>query len=1096
MSKTLPGGMGRNAKWRTALMALAEWLHVGPLIKACQQLVSNDASDLTALICRAIEELSADSGCHEFRHVSSVDKSWVSQEIEAAYDRISRAEPGALAVSAVSSISDLARLAKTQGLDPVSARELRDAGLDVQGYVNALNRVVAGHVRKWYLYNRDGRDAAAAYATFAAVGDMVDAEKNKVTRNCRELSAQLMRTLALKLESVPEYYPSAIKLSQLGSALRVVELDKEGFRRFSSNRLYWDGTLFGRSVEDEYSNLKGLTILLGDPGSGKTTFAKMHALNSITLGRPTVYLRLEDLEKHAERMAGSEGILVMLAACCQSAGLTFSDDYLRKIVAEWSQVEQPVFAVMDGLDEVATPAGYACAKRIVAQAVKEGMDILLTSRLAGYTQRWELASRHWGMIPLETAQQREFATRWFQSEELSEASARFAEVLELDELAGVMGNPLTLGFICLIAQFEHIPRTSASVIDRFLDHFIRGPWRPPDRQISDPQRVVQVRQASIDVAWRMANSRALGRDCWADSTTFQEIVERGADPGSLVIYELGLLIPHGHLVERGDTHQAARWLHRRIHENLVAQRLCSMVVNGEQEWKSILSRAALSPAWAEVIVQFMDLLPEGELVEIGRFFLQKAKGGDVPQGRFSDLAFLAAIKCCSDSLRDETVAMQALEGAWRLVMHFDLRSALEALVAVSGGPMRPARVYEYEILNSPDLCKRRSLVAQLVEVDRRYSVLLPVIGILTSGEQGHFDVLADLICGRSSWLGLPTLPERIWCQLLDCVEYRIEAHSKWNNSLNLWSIEAILGAAAGQREIWPRETSVQPLRIVHAGVASDHMYTYIDYLQCDGFPEIRRMVAWHLIAAGLDPMAFDVDERTCFEECWCGLEVIVGPWISPVSGDLAVEILKASLDPNREWSTSRIESGNWALKVLEKDPRLEAIPVLLRMVFGNARSPLDSNHIMGALNCQDWGAAAQLNFPETRSGEFWRGFCMAMAGLVSLFPYSDREFLDDEDAVEFILSGIRLILNSGGKRRSSVVRHIASFADIPEEYMKTFAEEIVAICQGCVTQSSFVILKALADRLFEMGVLADYPGVADQCWRELRHEEARVSRWS
>ncbi len=256
-------------------------------------------------------------------------------------------------------------------------------------------------------------------------------------------------------------------------------------------------------------------VILGEPGSGKTTHLKAVLLWTIrngaaSLGLPDgmqpVFLPLRDLR------AKDKTLLAFGRRILREEFPTVSEDFAKDLIRGGN-----VLFLLDGLDEVADE------KRRVEVAGWIGREIrrypkacfLVTCRYAGYTDRVRLDEEflELHLRPLRRGESESFIRRWFEvvgsarKEDLTSKSEELIQLLRrpgfrAQRIVEMTRNPLLLTAICLV-QFDRgqLPRGRVelyrSCVDVLLEHWRRSkelgeevaPGLDPDRSRELLQKV-------------------------------------------------------------------------------------------------------------------------------------------------------------------------------------------------------------------------------------------------------------------------------------------------------------------------------------------------------------------------------------------------------------------------------------------------------------------------------------------------------------------------------------------------------------------------------------------------------------------------------
>ena len=238
-------------------------------------------------------------------------------------------------------------------------------------------------------------------------------------------------------------------------------------------------------------------VILGDPGSGKTTHLKRVLLwclrgGPVQLGLPEnmipVFLPFRELHGPDSRL--DDFIQEQLGDPLLNTPEGFGSRLLER---------GNLLFLLDGLDEVADPDQRRQVSRWVEKALKIYPDcrFVVTCRFAGYTDEARLDADFLEMHlrPMEEKQAEAFIRNWYRIVETGLASEKGqAELLatkKADELIGRLGepdfrsqrvfemtrNPLLLTNICLVHQSRgNLPHTRSMLYEECLDVLLEK-WR-------------------------------------------------------------------------------------------------------------------------------------------------------------------------------------------------------------------------------------------------------------------------------------------------------------------------------------------------------------------------------------------------------------------------------------------------------------------------------------------------------------------------------------------------------------------------------------------------------------------------------------------
>ncbi len=215
-------------------------------------------------------------------------------------------------------------------------------------------------------------------------------------------------------------------------------------------------------------------VVLGDPGSGKTTLCKYlaHQLAANPMGKLPLLL---PFRLYVARNR-DQGILEFLRDhLSQELALDLYLDLLKGWLADGDAV-----LLLDGMDEVGDPL-HRITMRDRIQAFHSAWpktSLLLTSRVAGYDEaRVTEPFRHWRLEPFSDQAQERFAMHWYQAQNLpadqtaeERAYQLIAELRNSRPARELARNPLLATLLALVHhQQSSLPRQRLDLFKKCID---------------------------------------------------------------------------------------------------------------------------------------------------------------------------------------------------------------------------------------------------------------------------------------------------------------------------------------------------------------------------------------------------------------------------------------------------------------------------------------------------------------------------------------------------------------------------------------------------------------------------------------------------
>ncbi|GAA4736368.1 hypothetical protein GCM10025783_03120 [Amnibacterium soli] len=526
--------------------------------------------------------------------------------------------------------------------------------------------------------------------------------------------SDVVKRATVMLNVPPEYYPAGFSNRLLAEDLRVTRIDERDITTiierepdaFDTTRLYSTARPYGRAIKlTEIVNDSPFTVLLGNPGSGKSTLARDLAAEVLKSGRLAAFARLDDLASVLESTVAPADEFEAIAAVSVAMTRTVQIEVPPKPLFKSSPdrldrtiTKEAALIVLDGLDEIPSAAGLSAVKSLVRILVDCQYRVLLTSRISGYSTPWDEAT-HAILLPLTTEATGRVANNWFDLTNNAKAQARYEGATSNDALSDVISNPLTLGFVCFVSHHGDIPSGEAGIFERFVDHFLRRKWHPPEQWVNDDAAVATSVRMATDVAWTMARvPRGGAQLLWSDTAVLSDLEEANSSAEAPYrTYQSGLLVPYGLTSSPiSPRFQRVRWIHRVIHEHFVARRLAQKLSAHDGDWWQAFLEAVLHPAaWGNAINQTLQLLSDSPpLHQLIDALHREVAMRDTPDEAILSTLMWVSRHCACIGRRQRLVDLLVARGDWHNAFAFDSAIALRLALECPSSASDRARITE------------------------------------------------------------------------------------------------------------------------------------------------------------------------------------------------------------------------------------------------------------------------------------------------------------------------------------------------------------------------------------------------------------------
>ncbi|MDQ2806461.1 MAG: effector-associated domain EAD1-containing protein [Chloroflexota bacterium] len=355
-----------------------------------------------------------------------------------------------------------------------------------------------------------------------------------------------------------------------------------------------------------------VAVILGDPGSGKSTALKHYALALLDDAEGPLPL-IVSLAAYAEKLAHDPNLDVATFAAAFYAGRQVAG--LEPLFA-WAQRTGQLVYLLDGLDEVASERRGQVSAMVAALAQGRGANrVLATSRITGYIPLPLDEYAEATLDPLDADAQAAFAGGWYtvfgtlRGDDLGQrdrtAAALLAVIRDNPGVAKLADNPLTLTMLALLffAGNADLPRQRVRLYGLVARTLIAD-WRKARNvaglPVGSSNDELTVLKGVGPLAYWMHAERPAGvatRDEVARVLAKAEQANHpDEDPMPQVYRFLGTLSAEvGLLTEKG----AGQWAfsHQTFQEYFAARE----ITRHRAKLAAEIARRARDPRWSEVI---------------------------------------------------------------------------------------------------------------------------------------------------------------------------------------------------------------------------------------------------------------------------------------------------------------------------------------------------------------------------------------------------------------------------------------------------------------------------------------------------------------
>lgn len=421
---------------------------------------------------------------------------------------------------------------------------------------------------------------------------------------------ELLRSHAESLKSlVPQQYPTHLDTLTLASdmTLSAVE-DLSSLTNSHDIGLYSSYRGYGGEIHNAFDALqwaRNLSVVLGDPGGGKTTIlAGYCAYALLHEARLAFFVRIPDLALAAARThtADSSAALdLVVREWARQFDITMTPATYALLRRQILRAGTTTVA-LDGLDEVREPSLNLALSRLIYQLAESPAKVVIASRVTGYTPP-PGTSNTFFVNPFPNGGAEAFATKWFGGTTDTESIHldRALRAIGDRRLADACRTPVVAGLVCIVAATEEIRESVSGLYHQYVNLHLTRAWKSANLRRHAAVDIGYAAKAAQDVAWAMATAPLPdGGTSWLDHVSLAWLIDVAElDPRVADLYETdGLLVAFGTAPPNDPLAQEVRWLHRTIHEHLLGSRLRAWLERGTASAFTFLRDTFASGRWA------------------------------------------------------------------------------------------------------------------------------------------------------------------------------------------------------------------------------------------------------------------------------------------------------------------------------------------------------------------------------------------------------------------------------------------------------------------------------------------------------------------